>query len=78
LKSGWFFLAHAGIYLARQSLFDSLPRQGFADFGKEVLPRLVGNMWGCLLEGYILDVGTPENYRRALEEWPAVSRRVAP
>jgi mannose-1-phosphate guanylyltransferase len=67
-------LANAGIYIARQGVFDYLPREGFADFGKSVMPKLVGNMWGCLLEGYLLDVGTPENYRKALEEWPTVSR----
>lgn len=67
-------LANAGIYVARQRLFDYLPRQGFADFGKDVMPKLVGHIRGCLLDGYLLDVGTPENYRKALEEWPAISR----
>ena len=67
-------LANAGIYIARQGVFDFLPRQGLADFGKDVMPRLVGNIWGCPLDGYLLDVGTPENYGKALEEWPTVSR----
>jgi len=39
------------------------------DFGKDVIPRLPGYVWGCPLEGYLLDVGTPENYRRAQQEW---------
>jgi mannose-1-phosphate guanylyltransferase len=66
-------LANAGIYIARQGVFDFLPRQGFADFGKDVMPRMVGSIWGCPLDGYVLDVGTPENYRRALEEWLRVT-----
>lgn len=67
-------LANAGIFIARQTLFDWLPPDGFADFGKDVLPSLVAAMRGSVLDGYILDIGTPENYRRALKEWPAIIR----
>jgi mannose-1-phosphate guanylyltransferase len=66
-------LANAGIFAARRSLFDFLPYGGFADFGKDVMPRLVEKMWGYLLKGYVLDVGTPESYQRALKEWPGAS-----
>jgi mannose-1-phosphate guanylyltransferase len=65
-------LAFAGVLIARTSLFDYLPQSGFGDLGKDVLPKLVGQMWGQILEGYLLDVGTPENYERALAEWPSV------
>jgi mannose-1-phosphate guanylyltransferase len=71
-------LANAGIYIARQSVWDHLPRTGFADFGKDVMPRLVGSMGGCLMGGYLRDVGTPESYRRAQEEWPKISRQAIP
>jgi len=63
-------LANAGIYLARRGLFDLLPRRPVMDFGKDVIPGLAGYAWGCLLDGYLLDIGTPENYERALAEWP--------
>jgi NDP-sugar pyrophosphorylase family protein len=43
------------------------------DFGKDVIPGLAGHARGCLLDGYILDIGTPENYQRALVEWPIVA-----
>lgn len=65
-------LANAGIYIARQALFEHLPRRAVMDFGKDVIPELVGHAWGCLLDGYLLDIGTPENYQRALVEWPLV------
>jgi NDP-sugar pyrophosphorylase family protein len=45
------------------------------DFRKDVIPGLAGRAWGCLLDGYILDIGTPENYQRALVEWPMVAGR---
>jgi mannose-1-phosphate guanylyltransferase len=64
--------ANAGIFLARRKLFEYLPASGFSDLGKDVLPRLVGAMWGYPLCGYMLDIGTVENYQRALAEWPAV------
>jgi mannose-1-phosphate guanylyltransferase len=66
--------ANAGIFLARRKLFEYLPANGFADLGKDVLPKLVGAMWGHRLSGYLLDIGTPENYQRALAEWPAITR----
>lgn len=66
-------LAYAGILIATASLFDYLPQTQFADLGKDVMPQLVGKMWGQVLEGYLLDIGTPENYARALMEWPSVS-----
>jgi len=66
-------LAFAGILLARQTLFDCLPAGRFADFGRDVFPLLVGRMWGIPIKGYLRDIGTMENYRKALEEWPLVS-----
>ena len=63
-------LANAGIYLARSGLFELLPHRPIMDFGKDVIPGLAGQACGCLLDGYILDIGTPENYQRALVEWP--------
>lgn len=63
-------LANAGMYIARKSLFDYLPRdRDLLDFGKDVLPRLVGNMYGWQTEGYLLDIGTMENYEKANREW---------
>lgn len=71
-------LANAGIYIARQALRQFLPARGFADFGKDIFPGLVGKMWGAVLEGYLLDVGTPENYRKAQQEWSIVDRTPRP
>ncbi len=62
-------LANAGIYLVRQAVFDLLPEKQELDFGKDVLPRLVGRMYGWRTEGYLIDIGTMENYKRANKEW---------
>ncbi|NCB92499.1 MAG: nucleotidyltransferase family protein [Clostridia bacterium] len=63
-------LANAGIYIARQELFHYLPKtQGLLDFGKDVLPKLVGKMYGWEISDYLLDIGTLENYEKAKKEW---------
>lgn len=63
-------LANAGLYIARQGLFDYLQKSGnLLDFGKDILPRLVGNMYGWQTKGYLLDIGTLENYEKANKEW---------
>jgi mannose-1-phosphate guanylyltransferase len=63
-------LANAGIYVAGQSLFDYIPaRGGVVDFGTDVLPRLVGRMYGCLVTEYLVDIGTPAALARASEQW---------
>ena len=63
-------LANAGLYIARRGVFDYLSESGRQiDFGKDVLPALVGKMYGWQTEGYLLDVGTLENYEKANREW---------
>ncbi len=71
-------LANAGIYIARRGLFERLPQRPVMDFGKDVIPGLAGHAWGCLLDGYILDVGTPENYQRAQAEWCTTDLEAGP
>jgi mannose-1-phosphate guanylyltransferase len=63
-------LANAGIYLAGPEVLELIPAGGQADFGYDVLPRLVGRMHGFVLDGFHLDIGTPEDYARANAEWP--------
>lgn len=64
-------LANAGIYIASPGFLDYIP-EGFVDLGHDVLPRLVGRIYGCEIEGYIRDVGTIENYRKAQKEWKKI------
>ena len=61
-------LANAGIYVADRRVFAYIPDRDFSDFGKDVLPRLTGQMSGFALQDYLMDVGTPEKYRKAQED----------
>lgn len=63
-------LANAGMYAADSRIFDYLDGSGRPlDFGRDILPKLVGNMYGWNVSGYQMDIGTLENYQRANEEW---------
>ena len=58
-------LANGGVYFVRQDIFNDIPATEFSDFGKDVLPKLVGRMHGFPLSDYLLDIGTPEKYSQA-------------
>lgn len=62
-------LANSGIYVATEELFEYIPKKEYADFGLDVLPRLTGKMYGYIINEYLLDIGIPENYKWANEEW---------
>jgi mannose-1-phosphate guanylyltransferase len=66
-------LAFGGIMLARPELLESIPDQGPADLGRDVLPRLVNRMFAHLITDYHLDIGTPERYSAAQTGWPGLA-----
>lgn len=63
-------LANAGIYIARQELFDYIPDKRCTDFGRDVFPQIKNAMFGWETQDYILDIGTPKKYQKAQKEWP--------
>jgi mannose-1-phosphate guanylyltransferase len=63
-------LVNAGIYAFSPSLLEEIKGGLPKDIGYDLLPRLVGRARVVPVEGYFLDIGTPDAYRRALEEWP--------
>ena len=62
-------LANAGIYVTNKNVFEVFPKAEFIDFGKDILPKLVDRMFGWSIDGYLIDIGTMDNYQRAQEEW---------
>lgn len=67
-------LANAGIYIANQELCRYLTTDTFLDFGFDVLPRLVGHMYGYCIREYWLDIGTPKTYQQAQSAWRQMTR----
>jgi mannose-1-phosphate guanylyltransferase len=68
-------LANAGVYVANRRLFDYLADVDFSDFGKDVLPKLTGQMYGYEIKEYLIDIGTVENYQKAEKEWKGEYRK---
>jgi mannose-1-phosphate guanylyltransferase len=57
---------NAGAYVLERSIVDLIPAGRTVSIEREVFPKLVGNgLFARRLEGYWMDVGTPERYLRA-------------
>jgi mannose-1-phosphate guanylyltransferase len=65
-------LANGGIYITTRKIFSFIPERPGApiDMGFDVLPALIGKMFGYEIKEYLRDIGTPVSYQTALNEWP--------
>ena len=61
-------LVAAGAYVAGPALLNVLPA-GVGDLSRDAFPKLMGNAYASVLDP-VVDLGTPESYARAREEWP--------
>lgn len=68
-------LVNGGIYAFSPAVLGEIAQKRPADIGYDLLPRLVGRARAVPVDGYFRDIGTPEAYRRAREEWPARALR---
>lgn len=72
---------NAGAYVLERPVLDLIPAGQAVSIEREVFPRLIGDgLSGLLLDGYWMDIGTPERYLQA--SWDilegAVETRVEP
>lgn len=66
---------NAGAYVLERSVLDLIPAGRAVSIEREVFPRLVGEgLHGLLLDGYWMDIGTPERYLQA--SWDILEGRV--
>lgn len=63
-------LANAGLYVAEASTIADIPDAPVVDYGHDILPRYIGNMYAYTIDGYHLDVGNLESYEKAKETCP--------
>jgi mannose-1-phosphate guanylyltransferase len=68
-------LVNAGIYAFSPALLDEISGPPPHDIGYDLLPRLVGRARAVPVDGYFRDIGSPDAYRRAREEWPVRASR---
>ncbi len=65
----------AGAYVVERSVLDLIPAGRPVSIEREIFPQLVGNgLYGRRLEGYWMDIGTPERYLQA--SWDILEGRV--
>lgn len=66
---------NAGMYVLERSVLDLIAPEAEVSIERDVFPRLVGSgLHGLLLDGYWMDIGTPERYLRA--SWDILEGRV--
>lgn len=76
-------LANGGVYIASGEIFEFFPspedgKTDVLDLGHHILPLLTGRMYGYEIKDYLRDIGTPQAYEKALQEWPAEAARIEP
>jgi mannose-1-phosphate guanylyltransferase len=68
-------LANAGMYAFHPRILTEIGSNTPQDIGYDLLPRLVGRARAIAVEGYFRDIGTPEAYGLAQQEWRAKALR---
>ena len=69
-ESNWAF---SGLMVADPQVLNLIPSSRPADMGFHLLPQLIGKMAACKIPGYLLDIGTLDNYAAAQSSWPRFS-----
>jgi len=68
-------LIGAGVYALRRGMFETFDLPAAFSFETDLLARLTGNLrvqtYRC--DGYFIDIGVPEDYRRAQTELPDIA-----
>jgi len=66
---------NAGMYVLERSVLELIPAGEEISIERDVFPRLVGDgLFGLRLDGYWMDIGTPERYLQA--SWDILEGRV--
>ena len=66
---------NAGTYVLERSVLDLIPDGQMVSIEREVFPRLIGEgLYALPLDGYWMDIGTPDRYLQAT--WDILERRV--
>lgn len=68
-------LANGAVYIFEPQILDWIVKQGASDISAEVIPAFSGQIYSWLNESYHRDIGTPESYALALQEFVALLRQ---
>src|SRR5579863_7404258 len=68
-------LAFTGLMIAAPAVIDVLSKRIPSDIGSDLLPRLIGRMYGYAIEDYLIDIGCQAKYARAQHDWPGLKHK---
>lgn len=64
-------LVNAGVYVFRKSVLDIMPEFKAASLEREIFPQLLSKgVKGFVSDGYFIDIGIPDDFKRAQTELP--------
>jgi NDP-sugar pyrophosphorylase family protein len=63
-------LINTGVYVVNKAVLSLIPADKPCSLEREIFPNLIGKRcYGLPVEGYFIDIGTPESYHKALKEF---------
>lgn len=74
-------LSNGAIYVLEKEIVDYIPSHGYCDFGYDIFPKLLAlrlPVYGYALEpdGYLIDIGTTDKYRKANKDAEARKAKI--
>ena len=65
-------LVNAGVMVVSPTIINHIPNKYPIDLSSHIIPKLIGNIYGKLLDGYFMDIGTLENYNEVQKDWELI------
>jgi len=69
-------LSNTGIMIASPQILDAIPNKIPCDLSYDVLPHLIGQMYGKVTEAFFIDIGTIERYQEAIRKWNDIKKEL--
>lgn len=66
-------LANAGIGILNNEIFGYFNKDKFIDFGKDIMDKIIHNMYVLYTDLFIKDIGSIEDYISAQKEWKLIN-----
>ena len=72
------YLVSMGVYCVNRRVLDFIPENGAFGFDELMLKLMAKNepVTVDTHQGYWLDIGRPDDYQKAIDDWPTISRKM--
>ncbi len=65
-------LVNAGIMVVSPKIINHIPNAYPCDLSFHIIPNLIGDVYGKMLDGFFMDIGTLESYDKVQKEWALI------